>query len=117
MLNATFGFTLSKHFCGEILQNTAVNAKAAACCCGEGKEGPGDCCSQTEEIVRMDDELQKPSFSYEIPAPVFALPRPAPGSDFRANLFLITGCKSAFLLGKPPLSGRQRQIIFSQFLV
>jgi hypothetical protein len=85
VLYSTTGFTLSKHFCQEKLQEVSLFAKAGSC--GHSKtsscqhsshhcDSPVDksaegCCKNTTEYYQLDQEKQVQSFGYKsLKAPV-----------------------------------------------
>ena len=67
LVNST-GFTLSKHFCGEVLAHITVGDDTQSCCEGEGMSA--DCCHDEFEQLALDDSqldhqsLQVPSLTF-----------------------------------------------------
>jgi hypothetical protein len=57
LLISLAGITVSRHFCGEFLVQTAIGTEAEPCC--DSSEMPADCnCQSQAEVVSLDDDLQ-----------------------------------------------------------
>lgn len=57
LLISMAGITISRHFCGEFLTQTAINTEAEPCC--DGSEMPADCdCHSQTEFLALDDDFQ-----------------------------------------------------------
>ena len=64
LLVSTTGFSLSRHYCGEVLVEVAVNRQAETCCSNP------DCCDTETEFYQLDEDFvgSFPAFSKpEIP--------------------------------------------------
>lgn len=79
VLFSTTGFTLSKHFCQEELQDMSMFAKAENCqhsqtapcqtgshhCDSHGDKEHKGCCNNTAKYYKLDQEKQAQSFEYK----------------------------------------------------
>ena len=51
LLVSTTGFSLSRHYCGEVLVEVAVNRQAETCC------SDPDCCHTETEFYQLDEDF------------------------------------------------------------
>jgi hypothetical protein len=57
LLISLAGVTVSKHFCGEFLAQTAIGTETEPCC--DSSEMPADCnCHSQTEVISLDDDFQ-----------------------------------------------------------
>lgn len=66
VLLSTISFTVEKHFCGDVLMNTAIFSKTDPCC-DEGAVAltlteNKSCCNDQLEVVKGQDNLKKTTF-------------------------------------------------------
>ncbi|MBA6153282.1 hypothetical protein H3Z82_11140 [Gelidibacter gilvus] len=64
VLLSTITFTLEKHFCGDVLIDTAIFSKAESCCNLEvlAMAEKKSCCKEEVEVIRGQDSLKKAIF-------------------------------------------------------
>ena len=55
VLVGTVGMTVHKHYCGSLLVDTSVGAKAECCAMPDGE---GDCCDNESEHFSVDSEFE-----------------------------------------------------------
>lgn len=116
MLMSTVSFTISKHFCGDYLVDTAINLKAKTCGMEKASsEGlvQGDCCSTTKTTVEgqkdfkniqlnhdsIDQLFITIAYSFLIPH-YFTPEKPAPFDDYAPPLIVkdISVLHATFLI-------------------
>ncbi len=63
ILLSTIGVTVTRHYCGDILQGIGINYEPN--CCGD-EEMPKGCCHNEAERIVLEDDLQLGVFDFEV---------------------------------------------------
>lgn len=61
---STVGISVTKHYCGDILESIAINADNGQCC-GEDQE-PTGCCHNESENYTLEDDFQLEQFNFKL---------------------------------------------------
>lgn len=70
LLLSTTGVTISKHYCGDILKNIAINTEPEHCC--EEDEMPMGCCHDEAQHYSLDDDLRLQQYDLKLDPPSIA---------------------------------------------
>lgn len=70
LLTATIGVSVSKHYCGGMLMEVAINSHADVC---DSSGMPMDCCANDTQIFVLDEDFQLGQQSFEFYAPSIVL--------------------------------------------
>lgn len=102
VLLSSTGFTLNRHFCGEILAHITLSEQVATCCGEEDEEDmPSDCChDEFDQLLLEDSQLNHQTL--ELP-PLTFLVRYAVACLFSVrSVAAITSSQWAALPPPPP---------------
>ena len=70
LLISTIGLSVSKHYCGGILMDVAINSHTDGC--GEG-DMPMGCCTDETQLYAIDDDYQLKNHAFHFQAPAVVL--------------------------------------------
>lgn len=113
LIGSTSGIAISKHFCGELLQEVSISAKDMACC--EQEDTPEDCCSNETALLKAEDfQLTQHNVNLAfVPYVLFAISFP----DFNFTTKLLFNTASGILHHSPPLPNGPIFIQVQSFLL
>jgi len=66
---STIGISVSKHYCGTMLQSVAVMEKAPGCCEAEA-DMPSDCCHDETTVLGSDEDFLAYSLTFHLKVPL-----------------------------------------------
>jgi hypothetical protein len=116
VLFSTLSFTVGIHYCGNIMMDKAVLAKAEPCEMHQKNpsEEESECCDDEVELIKGQDQLKIQSSDFELPLPIFV---EAFVYTFFFNTTFETEVNTTIYEDPPPLLQRDFQTLYQVFLI